>query len=404
MEPVMPSRILKLGVLVAGLIPAAVWAEAIRVEVTGETIQGPPAGADGAAWQQAMEAWRWDRRAAIRYDGGQYARPELAWARRSFIQPQVMVEERYLYDPAAGKYTVDRYLDDLQRRYGGIDSVLIWPVYPNIGIDNRNQHDLLHDMPGGLPGLRQHGRRLPPPRRPRPLPGHALGRGHAAGRRAALGGRRPRHEGHRRRRHQRRHDGRHRPRVPQGLRRLRPSAGARTRKSAGRRRHGRLEQHELGLLAVSADPGRQQVQVDRAAAHGQRLRALGEATARDGLQSAFFNGVGYESWENVWGIWNELTPRDAEALRRIAMIERAVADLLVSPDWQPHFPTLQAGGGVYASRFPRQGPNACGCWSIAAATIRTGPQLQIPARCRHAFLSIYGTARARAGGRARRPR
>ena len=103
MEPVMPSRILKLGVLVAGLIPAAVWAEAIRVEVTGETIQGPPAGADGAAWQQAMEAWRRDRRAAIRYDGGQYARPELAWARRSFIQPQVMVEERYLLRSGGGQ-------------------------------------------------------------------------------------------------------------------------------------------------------------------------------------------------------------------------------------------------------------------------------------------------------------
>ena len=29
----------------------------------------------------------------------------------------------------------------------------------------------------------------------------------------------------------------------------------------------------------------------------------------DGLQSAYFNGVGYESWENVWGIWNGFTPR-----------------------------------------------------------------------------------------------
>jgi formylglycine-generating enzyme required for sulfatase activity len=70
----------------------------------------------------------------------------------------------------------------------------------------------------------------------------------------------------------------------------------------------------------------------------------------DDLQYAFFNGAGYESWENIWGIWNQITPRDAEALRRIAKIERRTADLLVSSDWEPHTPVLQTG--VYASRFP----------------------------------------------------
>ena len=74
--------------------------------------------------------------------------------------------------------------------------------------------------------------------------------------------------------------------------------------------------------------GGEPLQMARAVAHGQRLRTLGEGPT-DGLQSAFFNGVGYESWENVWGIWNQFTPRDAEALRRIATIERAVADMLV---------------------------------------------------------------------------
>ena len=44
----------------------------------------------------------------------------------------------------------------------------------------------------------------------------------------------------------------------------------------------------------------------------------------DNLQFAFFNGVGWESWENIWGIWNGITPRDAEATRRIATIERAL--------------------------------------------------------------------------------
>ncbi len=59
------------------------------------------------------------------------------------------------------------------------------------------------------------------------------------------------------------------------------------------------------------------------------------------LQYAFFNGVGWESWENIWGIWNGINPRDAEATRRVATIERGVAPFLVSPDWEPLYPDAQ---------------------------------------------------------------
>src|ERR1700684_4526026 len=64
-------------------------------------------------------------------------------------------EDRFFYDPEAHRYTVDRYVDDTVQRYGGIDAVLIWPTYPNMGIDNRNQHDLIRCMPGGIPGVRK---------------------------------------------------------------------------------------------------------------------------------------------------------------------------------------------------------------------------------------------------------
>ena len=58
------------------------------------------------------------------------------------------------YDPVAGRYTVERYLDDVESRYGGIDSVLLWYIYPNIGVDDRNHFDLPQDLPGGVAALR----------------------------------------------------------------------------------------------------------------------------------------------------------------------------------------------------------------------------------------------------------
>lgn len=120
-----------------------------------EQIPGPPGPNAFPAWLKDIQHWRHERLVRMGYDGSQYSRPEFQWAQSSFIQPQMMIEDRYFYDPVAGKYTVDRYLDDLNKRYGGIDSVLVWHTYPNIGIDDRNQNDLLRDMPGGIAGVRQ---------------------------------------------------------------------------------------------------------------------------------------------------------------------------------------------------------------------------------------------------------
>jgi len=102
-----------------------------------------------------MKRWRVEYLKRIGYNGSEYNREELKWTQGSFMQPQMMIEDRYFFDPTKGKYTVDRYLDDLEKRYGGIDSVLVWPTYPNIGIDDRSQFDLFRDMPGGMSGIKQ---------------------------------------------------------------------------------------------------------------------------------------------------------------------------------------------------------------------------------------------------------
>src|SRR5579871_3718465 len=69
-------------------------------------------------WLESIVHWRMEQRIRIGYDPARYENPALKWAQSAFMQPQMMVHDRYFYDPVAGKYTVDRYLDDLDKRYG----------------------------------------------------------------------------------------------------------------------------------------------------------------------------------------------------------------------------------------------------------------------------------------------
>ncbi len=121
------------------------------------------------------------------------------------------------------------------------------------------------------------------------------------------------------------------------------------------------------------------------------------------LQYIFFNGVGYNAWENIWGIWNQFTPRDAEALRRIATMYRQFAPLMVSMDWRPYAPTLQVG--VFASHFPVGGLQL---WTVVNRNeyAMDGEQLAVRACRRHALLRRVerrGAAAARIDGDARHP-
>jgi formylglycine-generating enzyme required for sulfatase activity len=84
--------------------------------------------------------------------------------------------------------------------------------------------------------------------------------------------------------------------------------------------------------------------------HQVNIQGRWDRDKTNALQYAFFNGEGWESWENVWGIWNGITPRDGEATRRVATIERAVAPSFASKGWEPLYPMLRYG--VFSSRWP----------------------------------------------------
>jgi formylglycine-generating enzyme required for sulfatase activity len=350
------------------------------------------------AWLADITHWRNERRIRIGYNGSRYDLPALRWAQSSFIQPQMMVHDRYFYDPVSHRYTVDRYLDDLAKRYGGIDAVLIWPTYPNMGIDNRNQHDMIRSMPGGVTGVKQ-----------------MIADFHRRGVRVLVpmmmwdqGTRDPGMP------------------WPDAIATLMAEIGADGINgdtqdgvplpfslAADKAGHPLAFEPEGGppdeALAWNVMTwGQYQFPftplVDKykwlEPRHMVNISDRWKRDKTDDLQFAFFNGVGWESWENIWGIWNGITPRDAEATRRVATIERAISLFLVSKEWEPMAPMLRYG--VYASRWP-MGEQAV--WAIVNRNEYAveGDQIEVRASPGARYFDLYHgvelKTEARPGGR-----
>jgi len=329
-------------------------------EIPGPTCTGIPQWYGGkprtcqpqelAFWLNDVRHWRDERRLRIGYDSSQYDLPELKWTQSSFIQPQMMIHDRYFYDPATQKYTVDKYLTDVEARYGGVDSVLIWHTYPNIGIDSRNQFDMFADLPGGQAAVKQmvadfhrHGVKVLFPvmvwdqgTRIEPEMWQALKKELAAVDADGVNGD-----------------------TLDGIPRVVSIATPGLNHTLALEPEGNLAADEMvnyntltwGYWTYNFTPSisrykwletRHMVNLSNRWAHDHL----------DDLQHAFFNGIGFESWENIWGIWNQLTPRDAESLRRISTIDRAFANFLISPAWEPHTPTRFYG--VFASKWPTE--------------------------------------------------
>ena len=337
------------------------------------------------AWRQDLRHWRFERLLRVGYNGSEYERPELKWTQSSYIQPQMMVEDRYFYDPVANKYTVDRYLDDLDRRYGGIDAVLIWHVYPNIGIDNRNQYDMLRAMPGGLNGVKQmvadfhrRGVRVLFPvimwdqgTRDEGKPNWVA----TSEAMAAVGA-----DGI---------NGDTLAGVPRTFRTASDAIG-----------HPLVLEPEgapasdEGLMWNNMTWSHMKSTFTPYLSHMKWLepRHMVNISDRwnrdktDDLQFAWFNGIGYESWENIWSIWNGITPRDSEALRRVATMERSLSRFLVSKDWEPLTPTLCFG--VSASKWPL---GAETLWTIVNRNESdvSGRQIELPYQAGLHYYDLY---------------
>jgi gamma-glutamyl hercynylcysteine S-oxide synthase len=353
-------------------------------------LAGPKTSAESEKWRTEIKQWRKDRMAEFHYNGSLYDRPELAWTQRVFSQCQLLVWDRSFYDPEQRRYTVDIFLADLERRIGPIDVVLIWPVYPNLGLDDRNQFDLLRDLPGGIPALRQvveqfHRRGV---RVMFPILAWDSGTRDEGAPPSTVFPRLLKEIGA---------DGINFDTLESAPREFRTSSDAIGHPLALEPQFA-IHDESLAWSNMSWNdwvtwedvtyPFVPMVSKAKWLEPRHTINVTDRFTRdkTDSLQHAFFNGEGYATLENLWGFWFGMTPRDAETVLRITKIERAFPENLISAEWEPHVLTLQAG--VFASSFPTANSTL---WTIVNRNEYdvTGEELHMPARAGMRYFDLW---------------
>lgn len=267
-----------------------------------------------------------------------YDREDLAWTASAFGCYFLFAYDQRFWQPDNG-YRVDAFMEEMRQRFGGVETVILWPAYPRLGVDDRNQFDFFRDMPGGLEGLKEVCRKF-----------------HEHGVRVQI------------------------PWLPW---------------DTGTRREGRPDEDVLSELVAQLEADglfldtltgaapalRQTIDAKRAGVAlvpelGPPVRQLSlcnlswaqwaqdptppgmpllkwieprhlhyftrrwEDSHRDEIETAFFNGTGLLLWENIFGTHNPVSPADALLWKRCAAILRAYPEVFVSNLWDPFYPTL----------------------------------------------------------------
>ena len=92
------------------------------------------------------------------FDSSLYARKDLEWIRHSYVMHLIMAWDKNFYD--SGKIQLQTFETKGKYLYGGDDVIGIWPTWPSLGLDQRNQFDLYRDLPGGTVALKTNFKQL----------------------------------------------------------------------------------------------------------------------------------------------------------------------------------------------------------------------------------------------------
>ncbi|KAI9483584.1 MAG: C-type lectin protein [Benjaminiella poitrasii] len=340
------------------------FSEKYELKFKSHQVEGPASPRDYLEWNSRLRKWRLEqleKRESHSTSG--YDVPKLQWVQTSYVQPHVMANDLFLFDPKTNKFTVDKYVNDLEERYGKVDSVVVWPTFPNLGCDSRNSEDYFRCLPGGTSAIRAlvdefHTRKIKVifpilgwdngTRNPQASWSYILPRlfkeynvdGMSSEvayftqdywmNSIAIG----------------------HPLAFHSLANSKNTLG-----EAPDMDDNYVMQWNIMDMAKYDSKMRIPTVATRKFVEPRHMTHTSDKWSRNKtfmIQHAFFNGLGIEMWENIFGTWNELSPRDAEALRRTTSILRCFgSDFFATPEWEPHCPCVRYET-IFASKFPSQ--------------------------------------------------
>lgn len=111
-------------------------------------------------WQNGIklmfhDRWLYDLES---FDDELYRRTDLEWIRHDYIIGLQFAWNQEYYDWKSQEYRAGEFLEKGKRLFGGFDVFGLWPTWPRLGVDQRNQWDLFSDLPGGLDKLQSFSR------------------------------------------------------------------------------------------------------------------------------------------------------------------------------------------------------------------------------------------------------
>jgi gamma-glutamyl hercynylcysteine S-oxide synthase len=89
------------------------------------------------------------------FDDRLYRRADLHWIRDAKMIHLLMAWDQRFYDSKKKEYRLEKFITGSKSLYGGDDVLGIWPTWPALGLDQRNQWDMYKSLPGGLKALRK---------------------------------------------------------------------------------------------------------------------------------------------------------------------------------------------------------------------------------------------------------